>query len=325
MRRKLVGHFDLALTLATVFAVAGCARAKPVGACGSDPSTGGPCAAGSTTTRVGDGAPSARAPRESGCGRPAPQSGDFHLRAIDGAGASRDYEVLVPPRYDPATPLALTFVFHGAGGTEATAKALGLQRVEDARASTLFVFPQGAPFERQGVGWNDTCAGYDIVFFDRMLQRLESDFCVDPARVFAAGFSWGCDQVTALMCCRGSRIRAVAAASCSDDFRDPADFRTYVNFPCPEAGSTAIRFTHDANGDSGYTAREFETTRALYRALDRCSTDSTPTPPAPCESFVGCAQPFIECAYPGLGHSVPPTWAADTWSFFSTLSGGRGG
>lgn len=226
---------------------------------------------------------------------------------------------MVPTAYDSVTPLAVTFVYHGAGGTEASAETLGLQRVPGAGASTIFVFPQGAPFESQGIGWNDTCTGYDIVLFDRMLQRIESDYCVDSTRVFAAGFSWGCDHVTALMCCRGKRIRAIAAASCSDDFRDTSDFHTYFNFPCPEAASTAVRFTHDSSGDSGYTAQDFDTTSTLYRWLDRCSDASTPMSPDPCKLHVGCAQPFIECAYPHLGHAPPATWATDTWNFFSRL------
>jgi len=311
------------LRLAAAFATLGCARSNAPATCG-DPTAHPPCGVGSASD-AGESPAHSPASRQLGCGRPPPHTGDIHFRATDGAGTSRDCEVIVPRDYDPATPLAVTFVYHGAGGTEASAKALGLHRVAAAEASSIFVFPQGIAFEKQGVGWDDTCTGYDMVLFDRVLQRLESDYCVDPARVFAAGFSWGCDHVTALMCCRGKRVRAIAAASCSDDFQNPSDVRTYINFPCPEAGSTAIRFTHDANGDSGYTAQQFDTTSALYRSLDRCSTTSTPTPPVPCESHVGCAEPFIECAYPHLGHSLPTTWAADTWRFFSGLSGGRGG
>jgi hypothetical protein len=42
-------------------------------------------------------------------------------------------------------------------------------------------------------------------------------------------FLGGCDQVTALACCRGNRIRGVAAASCSDEFADPKNASTYQN------------------------------------------------------------------------------------------------
>jgi polyhydroxybutyrate depolymerase len=194
-----------------------------------------------------------------------------------------------------------------------------LQNAPAAANAAIFVFPQGIPYQNYGVGWNDLCGGYDMVFFDHMLAALESTYCVDPTRVFAAGFSWGCDQVTALLCCRGGDLRAIAAASCSDEFQGTADGGQYDNLPCPAAGTTAIRFTHDANGDQGYTLLDFELTSALYRDLDFCAASASPVPPAPCETYAGCRAPYIECPYPGLGHALPSGWAADTWTFFSKL------
>src|SRR4029077_19951125 len=102
-----------------------------------------------------------------------------------------------------------------------------------------------------------------MVFLDHMLGSLEDSYCIDATRVFAAGFSWGCDFVTGLTCSRGDRIRAVGVASCSDDFTNPADYRPYQS--CPVKNSAAIRFTHDASGgDSGYPSPLFATTSALY-------------------------------------------------------------
>jgi hypothetical protein len=150
-----------------------------------------------------------------------------------------------------------------------------------------------------------------------MLSQLESTYCVDTGSVFAAGFSWGCDQVTALSCCRGQHIRAIAASSCSDDFTNPALATTYVNLPCPASGHTAIRFTFDPDGDTSYTAQEFSTTSALYQSFNACSSSSAATPPAPCSSFQSCKNALIECPYPGMGHALPANWPADTWSFLS--------
>jgi polyhydroxybutyrate depolymerase len=254
-----------------------------------------------------------------GCGLSPRQSGDFHLKTTDGAGTRRDYEVMVPSPYNPNTPLAVTFVYHGAGATQANAVAFGLQNAPGAGGASIFVFPQGMPFESYGVGWNDSCAGYDVPLFDNMLDYLEDNYCIDQANVFAAGFSWGCDQVTALACCRGNRIRAVAAASCTDEFADNSNYKTYANSPCPGIGPSAIRFTHDVGRDSSYTLQQFTSTSALYRSFNSCSATWAASSVAPCVSYQGCSAPYLECAYSNLGHSLPATWPADTWSFFSTL------
>jgi polyhydroxybutyrate depolymerase len=255
-------------------------------------------------------------PASAGCNVSGKQTGDFHFSTTDGRGTSRDYEVIVPSNYSPSTAWVVTFVYHGAGQNQVIAKSYGLQDAPGAESS-FFVFPQGVNYLTYGIGWDDSSAGYDMIFFDHMLTSLEDNYCIDARRVFAAGFSWGCDQVTALTCTRGDRIRAVGVASCTDEFGNPSDYRTYQT--CPVKNSTAaIRFTHDASGgDSGYPSPLFTTTSALYRSFNSCSSSATPISPSPCSSYIGCASPFVECPYSGLGHALPANWAADTWTFFS--------
>jgi poly(3-hydroxybutyrate) depolymerase len=151
-----------------------------------------------------------------------------------------------------------------------------------------------------------------------MLATLKGSYCIDESNVFVAGFSWGCDQVVSLACCRGSSIRAMAAASCTDEFNNAADYRTYVNSPCPSNPAMGVRFTYDSNGDGPYSAQQFSSTRSLFRSWNQCSTTSAPAGGA-CSSYQGCTQPFLDCKYPGMGHTLPTGWASDTWSFFSTF------
>ncbi len=256
----------------------------------------------------------------SGCGKSGAATGDLHLTTTDGKGVTRDFEVLVPASYVSSKPMALTFAYHGAGGDSSASKAFGIQDAPGAAAASIFVFPKGINFETYGVGWDDGCKGYDMVFFDHMLEALESAYCIDTAAVFAAGFSWGCDHVTALTCCRGNRLRAIAAASCSDEFSDPSDYKTYSNSPCPApTGGTAIRFTHDSAGDGPYTAAMFTSTSKLYQHWETCTGASTATSPSPCVSWGGCSRPVVECPYPSLGHATPAGWGKDTWSFFTSV------
>ncbi len=255
----------------------------------------------------------------SGCTSTGQATGDRHLSTKDGSGTMRNFEVLVPTSYPAGSPLSVTFVFHGAGGSEKDAKSMGLQSAAGASSSSIFVFPQGIAYQGYGVGWNDLCGGYDMVFFDNMLSAIKTTYCVDPKRVFVAGFSWGGDFVTALTCCRGNQIRGVSAASCSDEFSNPADYKTYANYPCPTQSAASIRFTHDAHDDGAYTAQMFATTSQLFRTANVCSSSSSATSPSPCVSYANCSHPFVECSYPGLGHTLPSNWANDTWSFFSQI------
>ena len=252
-----------------------------------------------------------------GCSVTGQATGDFHLSTTDSRGTTRDFEVLVPTTYQSGVPLALTFVFHGAGGSEGTAIGYGLQTATGASGSSIFVFPQGVAYQNYGIGWDETCKGYDVAFFDNMLAAIQAKYCVDPNRVFVAGFSWGCDFVTALACCRGNRLRGVAAASCSNDFSNTSNYKTYGNYPC-QTVTAAIRFTHDVAGDSAYSAADFAVTSQLYQALDSCSAISSPTTPSPCVAYQNCTHQFVECSYAGLGHSLPSDWPDATWSFLST-------
>jgi hypothetical protein len=112
----------------------------------------------------------------------------------------------------------------------------------------------------------------------------------------------------------------VSAASCTDEYGNPDDYKTYNNLPCPTAANTPIRFTHDASGgDSAYPKPLFTTTSELYESFNGCPTSSGTLPPNVCTTHSSCASEFIECPYTDLGHATPSGWGAATWQFFSTF------
>ena len=220
---------------------------------------------------------------------------------------TRSYEVLVPTLYDPDRPLALVLVFHGGLGTSNDAKNWGLQSAPGAATDGIFVFPQGIDFPPYGVGWNESCSGYDMPFFDAMAQSIESTYCVDTNRVFATGFSWGADFTNNLGCCRGDALRAVAPASGADG--------NYNSVCVPKM--PAFRITYGV--PDAYSQTEFDIVVNLYRNAHQCAAVSDAIPPTPCVAYRGCDQPVVECGYAGLGHDLPPNWSADVWSWLSTF------
>jgi pimeloyl-ACP methyl ester carboxylesterase len=157
------------------------------------------------------------------------------------------------------------------------------------------------------------------------VKKLETSYCINSARVFAAGFSWGGDFVTALACMRGNVLRAVAINSASDEFNDRANPLTYQDLPCLTTSYPAIRFEHAIGGDGAYPAPDFATTSKLFQSFNACkgacgvasTAAASSTSTMTCVSYNGCGKEYIECSFnASIGHAFPPNWAADTWAFF---------
>jgi poly(3-hydroxybutyrate) depolymerase len=264
------------------------------------------------------------AAKSAGCGRPTARAGEVTLKSTDGRGRPRTYLIHAPDDYDVSRPYPLIFVFHGAGGDSRQSRSWGLQNVGGASTGAIFIFPDGIAYKNFGVGWDDTTDGYDLPFFDHMSKDIEAQYCIDTARVFVAGFSWGGDFATALACNRGDEIRAVAANSTDDEFKDSSNYLSYADLPCRSGRHPAIRFEHAAGGDKQYPAPYFATTSRLFQSLNSCSAASSEISPrtavSVCVSYKGCAAEYVECTFDhAIGHALPPNWAKDTWEFFSAF------
>jgi len=257
-----------------------------------------------------------------GCGRAGQQTGEFQINTTDGNNAARLVHVVVPATYNPSVPLALTFGFHAVGGNPLTAMTYGIQNAPGAGQASIFVFPQGL-VRGSSTGWDNSCQGPDMVLFDRIVAAIEANYCIDRGRVFVAGFSGGCSFATALACCRGNRIRGASVAACTSAYNNLADYRTYDNFVngmCPSDTRAAVRFAHDASGgDAVYPAPSFATTNQLFQAMNACSNSSTPISGTSCSAYAGCRSRYVQCAHPGINHTLPSGWGTDTWNFFNSL------
>lgn len=150
--------------------------------------------AGCNRLRTGDG-------RTSGAGVLHITSGDL----------DRTYSVHVPPTSDGSRALPLVLAYHGHGGD-----GFGQERLSSMSATAdangfIVAYPDGV--QR---AWNDGRAGQagagidDVGFTRDLLSRLENDYRIDTARVYATGMSNG-----GMMCYRlalemPDRIVAVA-------------------------------------------------------------------------------------------------------------------
>jgi len=275
-------------------------------ATGGDPGTGG----------SSDVVPS------SGCGKTPTLTSGTH--SIQSGGQNRSYILSIPDGYDSAHPYRLVFAFHWNGGTANDIESggsdaelwsyYGLRNL--AENSTIFVAPQGL-----NNGWANS-GGQDLTFVDAMVDQIEGDLCVDTARLFSVGFSYGGGMSYALACDRATVFRAVAVYSgwelsgCSDGTQ-----------PIAYLGIHGI-------GDQTCTIPGGRALRDTFVGNNGCTPQDPPEPSAgslthTCTSYDGCSSgyPVRWCAFDG-GHTPGPvdgggdsgarTWTkGEVWDFFT--------
>ncbi len=220
-------------------------------------------------------------------------------------GVDRTYLVIVPASLQGSTAAAPVLLgFHGGNGTsEYAAQTYGLTGEE----AMVYVYPQ-APYwpEAGGVGWNVDPSGVDYPYFDAMLADLGQKYCIDTARVFAAGQSNGGFFVNALGCYRPEALRAIAPVAGGGP---PGQ--------CTPSTVTVMAVHGSADSTVPVTSGMFA--RDYWLAANGCSgAASSPVDPPPCVAYDGCAEPVLWCEHGG-GHSWPAFAGPAIREFFLSL------
>jgi polyhydroxybutyrate depolymerase len=136
------------------------------------------------------------------------------------AGArQRSFWLHLPPGYRAGRMTPLLLAFHGGGGTgPGMQRTSGLSAIADQRGF-LVAYPQGLAQDhgKAPPGWDvsgpkDPYADRidDGLYVSDVLTAIQSGYCVDPARIWAAGFSNGGGMVGYLACVLAGRIAAFA-------------------------------------------------------------------------------------------------------------------
>lgn len=165
--------------------------------------------------------------RSAGCGKDlgSLKAGNNPLKIQSGA-YQRDYTINIPNNYDKTKAHRLIFTWHWINSSDdavvngqvspgggANWSYFGLKRMADsAGVPVVFI----APSSRTGT-WGQE----DHVLFEDLLKRYKTDLCIDTARVFATGFSFGAMQTYSLSTGKKQHLRAVAALA-------PANFNIYL-------------------------------------------------------------------------------------------------
>ena len=121
----------------------------------------------------------------------------------------REYLLYVPRSYDRTKPTPLVISMHGAGGWPTQQMNLSeWNRLADSQRF-IVVYPSG----REGAGprvWRvGSDFAKDVRFISEMIDKLEATYNIDPARIYANGFSNGGGMTFVLSCTMSDRIAAV--------------------------------------------------------------------------------------------------------------------
>lgn len=138
-------------------------------------------------------------------------AGDY-IDAVQREEGVRSYRIHVPPAYDGHALVPALFNFHGQARTATEQDDYsGLAALSDEEGFIL-VSPEGGGYPQQwdivGVYAEDGID--DVGAVSEMLDSVESQFCVDPGRVFATGISNGGQMAAQVGCLLPGRFAGVA-------------------------------------------------------------------------------------------------------------------
>jgi len=120
----------------------------------------------------------------------------------------RWYKVIVPPGYNPESPAPIVFNLHGLGSNIEQQEYFSDMSIKANEAVFIVVYPLA------GAGiWNieaGDIGAIDVNFIRRIITDISSELNIDPARIYATGFSNGGGMAHRLACDLSDRIAAIA-------------------------------------------------------------------------------------------------------------------
>jgi polyhydroxybutyrate depolymerase len=223
-------------------------------------------------------------------------------------GRSRSYTVVAATGAGAGKAVPLVFAWHGLGGSGGLARRyFGLEAAVAGAAVVVYPDALALPSFGNRTGWDLRPDSADLRFFDAMLVEVGKSECVDLARVFSAGHSFGGYMSNTLGCLRASVLRGIAPVAGG-----------LAGGSCM-ATPLAAWIAHAPN-DGTVPFAQGEAARAQWTQASGCAATTQPAEPTPCVSHEGCrpGAPVVWCEHM-QNHAWPPFAGAAIWQFFSRL------
>ncbi|KIY66261.1 carbohydrate esterase family 1 protein [Cylindrobasidium torrendii FP15055 ss-10] len=136
----------------------------------------------------------------SGCGIEHDFWGLPHHLDIESSGQKRSYYIHLPWDYDPNHHYPVVFGFHGAGTSGHYFDVDTLLSLPLFSSSKIMIYPDGVHGTWAGPSYAHTTIKQDLQFVWDILAHLRAKYCINSARVYAAGFSNGAGFLDTLAC-----------------------------------------------------------------------------------------------------------------------------
>jgi polyhydroxybutyrate depolymerase len=205
---------------------------------------------------------------------------------ISSGGIKRSFHLYVPPAYDPAVPIPLVLMLHGHGTTGRNMEVLTHVSSVAEAAGFIIAYPDGI-----NKGWNDGRPAFDngiddVRFISDLISLLESQYDIDPTRIYATGMSQGGFMCYRLACEMAGRLAAVSTVAATLSENLAAGCRPARPVPVCIVHGTADPFVPYKGGPVGRrTGRgiglSVENTVAFWVGVDGCDGEPVVTRIAP--------------------------------------------
>jgi polyhydroxybutyrate depolymerase len=194
-------------------------------------------------------------------------------------------DVRVPPGYDGSRPAPLVVAFTGLGLSPDSFDSMTRFTARAEERGFVLAIPAPA-----GATWDASDGSPDIVATNALIADVLAAYCVDEARVYAAGFADGGSMAQAFACAAPERIAAIGVVAstflaCRADVPMIA-FHGLTDALVPFDGGTSAEGTDAAAGYPSVRRSVTEWARAL--GCDALPTISRPATEVELSTFKRC-------------------------------------
>jgi polyhydroxybutyrate depolymerase len=163
-----------------------------------------------TTTTV---PPATRPPPTASSAAPDGTAIEFRDVSLTVGEVERSYRLATPRGLDPASPVPLVLDLHGLTADPVTQDDLSSMSAKAAAEGFVVAQPLGLGLLPSWSAGDNSVAADDVEFLLAVVDDVAGRVAVDPARVFAGGFSNGGGMANRLACNAADTFAAVAAVS----------------------------------------------------------------------------------------------------------------
>ena len=269
---------------------------------------------------------------------------------IVSSGLERTYLLYVPSSYDPTAPTPLVISLHGFVEWPAHQMQIsGWNELAD-EYGFIVVYPSGTKFPRRWQAGSRVGGSIDprldVNFISDLIDELQSNYNIDPSRIYANGLSNGGGMSFLLGCMLSNRITAIGAVAGAYAFplEECQPSRPIPMIAFHGTADPIVSYHGGASGDGQFVFPDLPQWMAARAALNGCAGAAQDLPVSGDASgirYSGCSQSADVVFYTisGGGHSWPggepmPTWIVGAtsrdinatqvmWEFFRQFSIGH--